>query len=94
MCDWLSDHLFPQGTRTKYIVLLAVNDSIPEAVQQYECTLVTADNDANINASHKTAVIEIPANDKAKGIIAIDAATRHLLVGEPASGYDGSFTIR
>lgn len=86
--------VIPQGDRTKEIVLLAINDSVPESPQQYICTIDKVDSDAKINASHKTAEVLVPANDKASGIILIDPSTRNLLVGEPTPGYNGVFEIR
>ncbi len=75
------------------ISIEVINDSNPEIAETFTCTLLSANNGAEISTNN-TANITVVANDKPHGVISVDSVSRVLAVGEPmSSGYNGQFSI-
>ncbi|XP_064619709.1 adhesion G-protein coupled receptor V1-like [Lineus longissimus] len=84
---------FKNGEVKHAVTLRTKGDSILEGDEKFTISLVSADNNADINPKASEAAIIILADKGANGIIQIVPSDRSILIGEPSASYDGKATI-
>ncbi|XP_067838274.1 adhesion G-protein coupled receptor V1 [Heptranchias perlo] len=84
---------FNQTETKKTLVLRIYPDALLEGEERYMIQLVSATNNAEISPVCGSATIIILGDSAASGMIAIAASTKHILIGEPDGGYNGTALI-
>ncbi|XP_067885769.1 adhesion G-protein coupled receptor V1 [Heterodontus francisci] len=84
---------FNQTETKKTLVLRIYPDAFLEGEEHYMIRLVSATNTAEISPVYGSATIIILADSAASGMIAIAESTKHILIGEPVSSYNGTALI-
>ncbi|XP_032873159.1 adhesion G-protein coupled receptor V1 [Amblyraja radiata] len=84
---------FNQTETTKKIVLHIYADALLEGQEQYVIRLISASNNAEISPVNGVATVIILGDSASSGTIAIAASTRHILIGEPSSDYNGTAQV-
>jgi G-protein coupled receptor 98 len=82
-----------QGEVNQTITLRAKADKVLEGDEKFTISLVSADNNADINPKMSEARIFILADKGANGIMQIMSKDRAILIGEPSASYDGKAKI-
>uniref|UniRef100_UPI00398F1058 adhesion G-protein coupled receptor V1 isoform X2 n=1 Tax=Pristiophorus japonicus TaxID=55135 RepID=UPI00398F1058 len=84
---------FNETETKKTLVLRIYPDALLEGEEQFTIRLVSATNNAEISPVYGSTTIIILGDSAASGIIAIAASTKHILIGEPVSSYNGTALI-
>ncbi|XP_051876623.1 adhesion G-protein coupled receptor V1 [Pristis pectinata] len=85
--------MFNQTETTKTLVLHIYPDALLEGEEQYMIRLISASNNAEISPVHGSATIIILGDHASSGTIAIAESTKHVLIGEPTSEYNGTALV-
>lgn len=68
-------------------------DSVLEGEEVFTVRLTSADNNADLSATHSTADITIEANIGSSGHVTVREEYRVVVMGEPDEDYDGTQVV-